>query len=116
MDYPPSIIIRNRFDPSQNSCWIWKVTRLDETKFETTFDGTTYVYALSDLYDIIGLIATDHVKRHKEKDIFIIESNLGFSPYECSGKDLQKHLMHSLKLFSAVIKIEHPPKIQTDYA
>ena len=116
MDFPPSILIRNRFDPSQNACWIWKISRIDQNKFETSFDGTNYIYKMNDLFEIINLIATDHVKRHREKDVFIIESNLGFSPFECSGKDLHRHLLHSLTLFAAVLKIEHPPKIQSDYA
>ena len=116
MDHMPSIVIRNRLDISHGDCWTWTIRRIDSSKFETSFDGTTYTYPITEIFRVVELIAVDHIKRHRERELFLIESNLGFSPYECSGKDLHRHVIHTLELFTTVIKIDHPPKLQIHYA
>lgn len=116
MNHLPRISVRNRFDSSQNDCWIWTLKRISEETFESSFDGVTYTYGLSDLPLVVDLIATDHVRRHRANETLIIESNLGFTPYETKGKDLHKDIKHTLSLFQAVNKIDHPPKMTNDYA
>lgn len=115
MNHQPRITVRNRYDSSQNDCWTWTLKRGSDRTFESSFDAVTYTYGMDDLSVIVDLIATDHVKRHRANETLIIESNLGFTPYETKGKDLHKDIKHTLILFRAVKKIDHPPRIQSDY-
>lgn len=116
MNHAPRISIRTRFDASAKDCWVWVIKRASPDTFEMSFDDSTFTYDIKDLVEIVSLIATDHVRRHRGGEHVIIESNLGFTPFETKGRDLQKHLQHTLKLFQSVINIDYPPKITNDYA
>lgn len=115
MDYQPNLTVRTRFNTAQNDCWVWIIKRLNDDQFEMKFDGCTYVYPMEKLSEIVTLIAQDHVRRHYSHENFLIESNLGFAPWESKGDQLHKHLSHSLFLFANVIKISHPPIIKRDH-
>ena len=107
------IQITNYIDISAGGAWKWSIEKIDENIFLTSFDDMTYTYPLSSLDEIINLIAFDHVKRHRPDDDMIIESNLGFTRYECKGKEVHKHIKDSLILFKAVRSIEKASQPQS---
>lgn len=101
----------------QDDTWTMVIQRRKDILegFDVTFDGQTYNYDIDDVDPICSLIAKDHIARHWKNDVFIISSNLGFSPYSCKGQDVCKHLKHTLHLFKNVKTIKGPPDMDFGY-
>ena len=97
--------------------WILKIDRRKNMLegFDVTFDGQTYNYDIELVNEICCLIAKDHIARHWKNELFVISSTLGFSPYSCKGRDVHKHLKHTLHLFKNVKTIKGAPDINFGY-
>lgn len=111
----PSIYVGQLSEADNTEIWRWTIEKIDENNFVTKFDDVAYVYPLESIEEVICLIATDHVRRHRADENMVIDSNVGFTTFECKGRDVHKHIKHSIILLKYVMKIEKHSKLYIDY-
>ena len=114
MDSIPRITVRTHYDETHNQYKL-VLTKSSQEEFKLEIGTAVHVYLINDLFDVLNIITTDHLRYRMENAMLLIESNLCHTK-DTRGKHVYKDLQPMLQLFSCIKSLRMPVNITADYA
>lgn len=116
-DTKPNIVIRNRMQIQDASCWSLTIVKVQSDVFEVKFDDSTYLYPNDHVEMIMKVLWNDYLRHYGTlwDEHMIITSNLVPGTIDVKGREAINKIGGLLSMFKNVSKLTSPVRVEAGY-